>query len=129
MYIPPNIVSKYFMITNSIGFESTKDCFRLVFKISDSTSYHIPITSFTFEGANFWDCTEIKRDVEDQFNDIIDLFNQEELVNIFNNLNIIILEAVRVRSNYDAEVRNMRTFQNFIFKRLDFDKITLSINN
>ena len=129
MYIPPNTVTKYFMITNSIGFESTKDLFRLVFKISDATSYHIPITSFTFEGANFWDCVEIKRDVEDQFNDIIDLFNQEELVNIFNNLNIIILEAVRVRSNYDAEVRHMRTFKNFIFNRIEFDKITLSINN
>jgi len=129
MYILPNVIKKYFMITNSIGFESTKDYFRLVFKISDDTSYHIPITSFTFEGAKFWDCTEIKRDVEDQFNDIIDFFNQEELVNIFNNLNIIIVEAVRVRSLYDKEVRNMNTFRNFIFKRINFDKITLSINN
>ena len=51
MYIKPNIITTYYKINNTIGFEKTKDVFNLFFEISENTSYYATIYSYNGSGS------------------------------------------------------------------------------
>jgi hypothetical protein len=129
MNIAPKIITTYYMITSTIGFEKTKETFNIVFVISPNTSYHIPVKSFTFEKADFWDCKEITRNTTDMLNDVLVLFSQKELVSLFNSLTSILSNVYEKYPTPNTISSELEDFKSLLKDKINFDNIVLSFTN